>query len=163
RVVMLFNEKFRSDPRFGHLESGTVFDTNVYTHPVYELFHARTANGSSLALEPLQQDELKQLMYDQMATHKYLDDATWAEHKSRLIKAATTEDRRQVLEYALKEAETAKRAARNVIAGKLDRSIEFIEHSNPNALLRATNDAYGEVLNEIDKLRIESRRLEKVG
>jgi uncharacterized protein YnzC (UPF0291/DUF896 family) len=164
RVVAEFNKRFRSDPRFKGLESGTVFDTNVYTDPVYKLFSGGTANARlDFRYEAVQLDELKQFMYDQMATRKYLNDAEWAAHKARLLARAPSADMRRVLEYALGEAETAKRAARNLIAEKLPASIESVSKSNPNALLRATNDAYAEVLGDIDKLRVEARSLEKRG
>jgi hypothetical protein len=162
RAILKFNEKFRSDPRFKNLESGTVFDTNVYTDPVYSLFKGKTADGRSLALEPLQLDELRQFMYDQMATRKYLTDDEWARHVARMIDGAPAE-MKDVVKYAMSEAQQGNASAQSLINKKLAPLGKNIENADANSLLRATNDAYGDILSDIDKLRTESRRLEKLG
>jgi hypothetical protein len=162
RAVIKFNEKFRSDPRFKNLESGTVFDTNVYTDPVYNLFKGKTAAGRSLQLDPLQFDELRQFMYDQMATRKYLTDDEWARHVARMIDGAPAE-MKDVVKYALSEAQQGNASARSLINKKLAPLGKNTENADANSLLRATNDAYGDILSDIDKLRTESRRLEKLG
>src|SRR5205823_928454 len=67
RVVKVFNDKFRALSEFKGLESGHVFDTNVYTQAVYELFSRKELVGKSLGIANADLDALRQLMYEQMA------------------------------------------------------------------------------------------------
>jgi len=50
RLVKVFNDKFRALAEFKGLESGYVFDTNVYTQAVYELFSREELAGRALGI-----------------------------------------------------------------------------------------------------------------
>jgi hypothetical protein len=159
-VIEEFNKRFRADPRFRGLESGTVFDTNVYTDPVYKLFSSKLSDGTSLRWEPVQYDELKQMMFDLMATRKYMEDAQeWALFRQSALNGAPSADMRRVVEYAVDAAEHATAAAETVLSRELGSPLTEIRKSDTNKLLRATNDAYAKVLNDIHVLRQEAKRL----
>lgn len=165
RVVKMFNEKFRALPEYRGLESGFVFDTNVYTQAVYELFQRKTLTGASLGIANADLDALRQMMYEQMATRKYIGGtAAWEKHTAALLAAAPDEATRKMLKYTFEEADYAYKAARSSIARQLGVKGEEALHAaeGTNALLRATNNSYENLLGDIDLWRNESLRLQRL-
>ena len=116
-VVAKFNERFRGLNK--NLESGVVFDTNIYTNPVYKMFTRRALSGSGLALSSAQMDALQQVIYEQMAARKYAKNpAEWELHKARMLK--TNDDAtKSIMQYVLSEAEDAHIAAQEALHKKI--------------------------------------------
>ncbi len=158
RVVAEFNALFRNDPRFKGLEPGSFFDTNVYTDPIYSLHRGPTSHAPSLDLDPLQQDNLRQVLFDQMASRKYLSDAQWEAHKRTMLENSTPE-MRPVMQYALDQAEQANRQARALADAEIAK-LPAAMRGTENGSLRATNELYSQNLSQIDKLRNEMKRLD---
>jgi hypothetical protein len=162
--VKVFNDKFRALPQFKGLESGHVFDTNVYTQAVYELFGRDVLVGKSLGIANADLDALRQFMYEQMATRKYIGGAAeWQRHTAALLAAAPDEATRKMLSYAFEEADYAYRSGRRAIAksmGVAEEALHAAEGSN--ALLRATNQAYERLLSDIGQWRTEMTRLQQL-
>jgi hypothetical protein len=159
-VVAEFNKRFRA--RYQNLESGYVFDTNVYTDPVYNLFERKALTGQRAGLPADRMDTLRQFMYDQMATRKYVaDDAEWLAHKSLMLGAAADAETRRMLEYVFKEAEHAYDSAKRLIAQRLQ-GLGGVPAGikSSNVELRATNDTYAEILESIHDWRTEYMRLD---
>jgi hypothetical protein len=153
-AVVEFNKRFRA--KWG-AESGSIFDTNAYTDPVYKNFLRSPVSGQALELGTTDLDFARQFTFDQMATRKYVPDVAWARHKALLMEGASGQSK-YVLEYAFREAENAHEAAQAVIRKKLGQL--GVDASDADALLRAQNDAYGDVLTDIDRLRNEHSRLD---
>ena len=165
RVVELFSQEFRALKEFKRLESGFVFDTNVYTQAVYELFDKNLLTGKSLGLANGDLDAVRQLMYEEMAVRKYapnLDE--WSKYKSGLLSAAPDTATKKMLSSTFEEAEYAFSAARSRIAKKLGVNGDAALHAaeGTNAMLAATNDAYVEVLRDIGQWRKENTRLQQL-
>jgi hypothetical protein len=168
RVVKIFNGKFRALEKFKGLESGHVFDTNVYTQAVYELYQRNVLVGKTLGIANADLDALRQFMYEQMATRKYIGDAAaWAKYTDALLKAAPDGATRKLLSSTFEEAEYAYKAAREAVAQKLGAAAGAAEEAlhtaeGTNQLLRATNHAYEEVLSDIGQWRTEFQRLQQL-
>jgi hypothetical protein len=177
RVVIEFNRRFRGlknlngeGLRYGGVESGVRFDTNVYTDPVYGLFPpGRAADGTTLDLtaDPLQADEFRQFLFDQMKTRRYTDgnDALWTAHKDLMLKEATP-DEKTVLDYVFGQVESGEAQARGAITARSQQIIANPNQAGPQLLgnnleTRAANDVYGDYLDYIDIVRTELTRLEK--
>jgi hypothetical protein len=165
RVVKVFNDKFRALPQFGGLESGHVFDTNVYTQAVYELFNRDLLVGKSLGIANADLDALRQLMYGQMATRKYIGSmAKWEKYKAALLGGAADDATHKMFTYTFEEAEYSFNAARKAIAKEMGAAGEDALHAaeGSNDLLRATNKAYEKVLGDIGQWRTEMTRLQQL-
>lgn len=150
-VVGAFNRRFRK--MFKGRESGSIFDTNVYTDPVYELFGASSTIAKKLDVPPNQLDAARQFIYEQMAMAKYMDEAQWNQHM-KLIEAALPEDAVPAFKRLMKEAENADRGARRMLAKKM-RELEKagFDPDDANTLMRANNEIYEQLLGRIHRLR----------
>jgi hypothetical protein len=153
RVIGRFNERFRAANK--NLESAFVFDTNLYTDPVYKLFKARALNGGSLALGTVELDTVRQFTYNQMAMRKYTSDELWEAHKKMMFEAGG-QDAHDMLAYAFNQAEHGYKDAQKLIYGYLGPAI------GANALYQAQNRAYAQVLSTIDQWELEMARLDGV-
>ncbi|HEV2547300.1 MAG TPA: hypothetical protein VGU20_08175 [Stellaceae bacterium] len=165
RVVKVFNEKFRGLSQFKGLESGHVFDTNVYTQAVYELYRRKVLVGTSLGIANADLDALRQLMYERMATRKYIGSvAAWQKNKAALLAAATDDATRKMFADAMEEAEYSYDAAQSAIAKRLGVTGEEALHAaqGSNALLKATNQEYERLLGDIGQWRTERTRLQQL-
>ena len=156
-----FNKLFRE--RFGDLgglESGTQFDTNVYTDAAYALFKGDDAPYKDMNLGGTKLDDMRQLIYDQMATRKYLSDEQWVAHKEMMVRDQP-EDMRNMLEEVMNNADHAHQQGQKVLA----RHQMILEGtgqatgSAENIALKAQNNAYAEELQNIGMFRTEMRRL----
>lgn len=157
RVVGAFNKRFRQ--RYGR-ESGTAFDTNVYTDPVYNLFDANGALSKIMAdLSPIQRDELRQFMFEQMAMAKYTTDGQWERHVRRTIDAAP-EDQRPLLRQMMHETKARETMARLRIKERLGTEPGL---ASADDVLRVTNDLYAQTLDRIDQMRSAAGRLARLG
>jgi len=167
KVVEVFNRKFRE--QFGDisgLESGILFDTNVYTDPVYSLFRG-DGELSGLKLTDPQLDEMRQLIYNQMALRKYTDDVQWAAERAAALENAPTE-MRPMLEQIMNDADAAHKGAQNALSRRMtELEAEGVsatgKFGNENLTLRATNDIYANTLNDVSLFRNEIDRLQKIG
>ncbi|MCL4209274.1 MAG: hypothetical protein KJZ68_01290 [Phycisphaerales bacterium] len=146
-VVKRFNEEFRK--RFGGQESGTVFDTNVYTDPVYRMFRADAEVIGPGGMSYAQFDDLRQFMYDQMATVKYMTPEQWKRHRA-LLEEGASEASRGALRRVLNEVEYFQASAHQQFLSRVGR---MREARTPNLELRVTNDLSGETLEQIHGLR----------
>jgi hypothetical protein len=165
RVVEVFNNKFRGLAQFKGLESGHVFDTNVYTQAVYELYGRKELVGSTLGIANADLDALRQLMYERMATRKYIGSvAVWEKNKAALLAAASDDGTRKMLADAIEEAEYAYTSAESAIAKRMGVTGEEALHAaqGSNALLNATNKEYERLLGDIGQWRTERTRLQQL-
>jgi hypothetical protein len=131
QVVIRFNQRFRSNPQFG-VESGTLFDTNVYTNPVYEIVAGVMDADTSL----LNRDDIRQFMYDQMAMVKYMQGDQWADHVQAMLDAALP-GQRVGLERLLNEVAAGQATARNLLD---QRMAAEADPSHPDTEARVKND-----------------------
>ena len=167
-VAVRFNDEFRTKFK---CESGTMFDTNVYTDPVYNLdFFGRQKPGlSGIPVNPRQADAARQFVYGQTAMRKYLPDADWAKHRARMIEAAPDE-LKPMTQHALDAAERSHRGGRVLEDDWLKKNAGWDgtrdAHGNragltPDQELRARNETYGKVLRGIGEHRDELSRLQR--
>jgi hypothetical protein len=161
-VIAKFNERFRS--LNGNLESGFVFDTNIYTNPVYKMFTRRALTGSGMELSSSQMDALQQVIYEQMAARKYAKNpAEWEAYKARMLKT-DDETTRNFMRYVLSEAEDAHTAAQAALHKKISglppEMSSGLASARENVEIRAANDVYADTLKDIDRWRDEYRRME---
>ncbi|MCC7016749.1 MAG: hypothetical protein IT564_06055, partial [Rhodospirillales bacterium] len=169
RAVVDFNRRFRD--RFG-TEAGHLFDTNVYTDPIYNLISARATRGRADLLPPSQMDDMRQFMYAQMAGRKYMDDAQWARN-ARLLEEAMGDDAaaRAMVRDIVRDVDNANRGFSNRIKDRFDALVadarrrgRTLDEGTTAALRkRAENDVYGDVLERIDAYRSELDFLSSLG
>ncbi|MBL4871931.1 MAG: hypothetical protein JKY41_00680 [Rhodobacteraceae bacterium] len=184
-VVRQFNREFRK--RFG-AESGTVFDTNVYTQPSYDYVSAAdTTRRGSVALDARQSDRLQQAIGRETKVRRYANDAEWAAHKE-LTLSALSPDERKIFNYILDEAQSNFTNAENVInegAALAARNPQFqdlakrrknaadsgdtttvaaldeeMKALNNNYKLEVSNERYADILEEIDDNMVALGRLQ---
>jgi len=171
-VIRKFNDKFRK--RFGDeigVESGTYFDTNVYTDPAYKSFYTADSDLDKM-LPPELRDATKQFEYDQMATRKYSTDQQWENHKKTLLENVP-EESRDMVERVLKNSEMMHEEAYLSLTEKRlqlmkKRELTFEElklddNIKDDLFLRAENELYADNLEEIHRLRVEQQRIEEMG
>ncbi len=179
-VVREFNRQFRK--RFG-AEPGLVFDTNVYTEPAYSFFKA-PKSGRPKKLSPVQEDAVRQTLYKETATRRYLDDDQWQAHKSSLL-AGATDDEARALRYAFDQVEgnfdAVVRGIDKKMAdlaggrGELNRLQKAFDDAKAagdaktatklgdqleQLKLRAANERYAEILESVDGFMDEFHRLQ---
>lgn len=164
-VAVRFNEAFRA--KFGR-ESGTMFDTNVYTDPVYKLIGGDVPGRGAIPLNPRQADAARQFVYGQAAMRKYLPDADWAAHRARMLEAAPPE-LKPMTQHALDAAERSHRGGRVLEDDWLKKNAGWDgkrdAHGNrtgltPDQELRARNETYANTLRGIGEHRDELSRLQ---
>lgn len=158
RVVRRFNERFRE--KYGK-ESGTVYDTNVYTDPVYNLVDADRARG--FGLSPLQADEFRQWLYSQMSLRKKLDDAQWAQHV-KLLEDGAPDQLKSLVRRVAEQIESNERLAARAVDERLgrlagERRVGEADPSLDDLRLRAQNEEYARVLDRVEEYQQELRRL----
>jgi hypothetical protein len=112
-----------------------------------------------------QADSFHQFLHQQIAARKYLTDAEWAEHVDILRRTAGSDDMRRLVDEAAgrverMEGELSKRIDDRVrdLARK-----EGLPTDSPDLRLRAQNELYGEILDDIDQLRQEHDFLARLG
>ncbi len=155
-VVERFNRKFRA--KYGK-ESGTVFDTNVYTDPIYTILGPDSTK--LFAQKPELADTMRQFTYDQMATRKYMSDKAWAEHCESLVKGAPDE-MKPMVQNVLDAAERADRGGKVLQSKEVERLAKELglDPKAADTALRAQNEVYGRVLGGVDEFR---RELDRIG
>lgn len=156
RVIGEFNRRFRA--RFGK-ESGSFFDTNVYTDPVYRFIDPESTVGRRLT--PKQHDTVRQFMYEQMANAKYMDAAQWEKHAARLIDNAP-DGLKDTMRRLLGEVETKQAAAERAFNDELRRAGYDPAKIDADTELRFRNEMYARSLDKIDQLRRFSDELGKM-
>lgn len=156
RVIGRFNKRFRDTYK---VESGTMFDTNIYTDPVYDLIKADSTLASKFNANPLLRDEMRQMMYEQMTMCKYSSPGQWERHGERLLDAVD-EAERPALRRMLQEVESRQRAAEGEIADGLRKAGL---PDTPDARLRINNDIYAQTLERIDQFRSLERGMSRIG
>lgn len=170
-VAIRYNKLFRDEFK---CESGTMFDTNVYTDPVYKFIQGDLTGGGRLAMNPRQEDAARQFVYGQTALRKYLSDDAWAIHRQRMLEAAPAE-MRPFTEHVLGAAERSHRGGVVLEDDWLKQNAGWDPkapgardaHGNrvgvtPDQELRARNESYGRILEGIDEYRSELGRMQKL-
>ncbi|MFG0247325.1 MAG: hypothetical protein ACF8OB_00445 [Phycisphaeraceae bacterium JB051] len=146
RVITEFNKRYRK--LYGGRESGTVFDTNVYTDPVYSFIPPDSALAK--ALGPKGADDVQQFMYEHMANAKYMTPGQWQKHVEQVLEA-TPGRHKGAIKRLLEEVEAREFASRAAINKRMNEL--GLDPSDANSRLRAQNDLYGQTLTRIDELR----------
>ncbi|MAX26104.1 MAG: hypothetical protein CMJ19_16530 [Phycisphaeraceae bacterium] len=146
RVITEFNQRYRK--LYGGRESGTVFDTNVYTDPVYSFIPPDSALAK--ALGPKGADDVQQFMYEHMANAKYMTPGQWQKHVNEVLNA-TPGRHKGAIKRLLEEVESREFASRAAINKRINEL--GLDPSDANSRLRAQNDLYGQTLTRIDELR----------
>ncbi len=146
RVITEFNTRYRK--LYGGRESGTVFDTNVYTDPVYSFIPPDSALAK--ALGPKGADDVQQFMYEHMANAKYMTPGQWQKHVEQVLEA-TPGRHKGAIKRLLEEVESREFASRAAINKRINEL--GLDPSDGNSRLRAQNDLYGQTLTRIDELR----------
>jgi hypothetical protein len=185
QAVKLFNKIFRQ--RWGK-ESGTVFDTNVYTTghmPVGQGKEEKEQYKIDAESQMTQRDKTSsQTIQDIMSLLKirrFMSDQQWKQHKQKIINGINNQDERIKIRARLTEVDTIYKQANIQIEKKIEElnqdvislhkrakdKIKYIKKANPDAEMEASNRLYEDYLEKVEqtfqKIQKLKQEIEKAG